>query len=146
MVLPQTAQAYQGLCAPCHREAVSAAKVKAVAEQPKPKKVLLVDEDAFDECEKHFIREIVSSLKSTLEGMGFPESRLHDATYDLSFCVAAALDNCAGMMQPGGEPLIPVLTFAKDPECGELVARRGGTYMHESVCEIVNEVFREQAS
>jgi hypothetical protein len=82
-----------------------------------------------------------------LERIGVPPSKLHDATLYIAFSIASTLDNCAGMMQPDDSPLIPVLTFdVSKANYTKLVARSGGTYMHEYIGETVHELFRNASS
>ena len=105
-------------------------------------KFIVVDEKLFDRNERCFMREIVLSIKDNLKKIGCPESKLQDATYAIAFTFASALDNCAGMMDSGNRPCRPVLTFETEPfDYTKLVARSGGTYMHEYIYDIVDEVF-----
>jgi hypothetical protein len=143
MILPATAEKNNGLCAPCHRQEIASENSQsAMLAQPAPKAVK-IDEDEFDNREKDFLREIISRLKEDLENLGIPPDQLRDATATIAFSVAATLDNCGGMLRANELPLIPVLTFAEDMEYKTLVARSGGTYMHEFTPEIINEIFKK---
>jgi len=143
MILPATAEKNNGLCAPCHRQEIAPEKSESpILAQPAPK-VVKIDEDEFDSCEKDFLREIIRRLKDDLENLGIPPDRLRDATATIAFSVAATLDNCGEMLRTNELPLTPVLTFAEDMEYKILVARSGGTYMHEFTPDIVDEIFKE---
>ena len=48
-------------------------------------------------------------------------------------------------MKADGRPLVPVLTFAEDDRRKKLVAGAGGSFMHEYVHGMVDEVFEEEA-
>jgi hypothetical protein len=63
---------------------------------------------------------------------------------DIAFSVAAIIDGSRAM-ELEGQPLIPVLTFAEDPERTELVPRAGGSFVHEYVFGTVDDVFDEDA-
>lgn len=142
MILPQTAKAYNGICARCQREVVALEAAKLAAERIQQPRVLRVDEDLFDKYERNFMRELVQRLKRNLQDFGIPHDKLQDAVATVAFSIAATLDNCAEMMQPDGTPLIPVLTF-ENAEGAELIGRSSGTYMHEYISEVVDEVFSE---
>jgi hypothetical protein len=100
------------------------------------------NESAFDKCQLALIREIIRAIKSDLADSGIEEDRLADVTGEVAFSVAAILDG-SRVMQADGQPLIPMLTFAEDAERTKLVGRAGGSFMHEYVHGIVDDVFDE---
>jgi hypothetical protein len=108
-----------------------------------PNKTIIVDEKEFDRYEKHLMREVVRRIRKNLRDIGVPAPQLRDATLTLAFSFASIIDDCAGMMQPDGNPLIPVLAFDTGTRKGsKLIGRELGTYMHEYIGDIVDEEFQ----
>ena len=150
MILPLTAQLHNGLCPKCHREQTRAPQdaVPIDAAEPVLPPVVLnlkTDEGVFDRHQLHLIREIIRAIKSDLAGSGISEERLADVTGDIAFSIAAILDG-SRVMQTDGKPLIPVLTFAEDAQRTTLVARPGGSFMHEYVHGTVDEIFDDDVA
>jgi hypothetical protein len=146
MVLPITAKTYNGLCAQCHfRARAEQAKTKAAVPKsvtPQTPLKIRVDEREFDELQLHLIREIIGTIKSQLEESGIPKKKIAEITGDLAFSIAAIIDG-SRVMQANSRPVIPVLAFAENSERVSLVARPGGSSMHEYVMGIVDDVFDE---
>jgi hypothetical protein len=106
---------------------------------------LKTDDGAFDRRQLHLIREIIRAIKSDLTRSGIAGERLADVTGDIAFSIAAIIDG-SRVMQAEGQPLIPVLTFAEDAQRTTLVARPGGSFMHEYVHGTVDEVFDDHVA
>lgn len=102
------------------------------------------DESKYDKRQLHLIRELVRVIKSDLAAAGISEEQLADATGDVAFSIAAIIDG-SRVMKADGRPLVPVLTFAEDDRRKKLVAGAGGSFMHEYVHGMVDEVFEEEA-
>jgi hypothetical protein len=150
MVLPITAQLNNGLCAKCRREELWAEqdRQRAATATPPPPSLTIdtrVDESRFDKQQLHLVREIVRAIKSDLSQSGIPEERLADVTGDIAFSIAAIVDG-SRVMQADGQVLIPVLTFAEDAERTKLIARAGGSFMHEYVHSTVDDVFDDDVA
>jgi hypothetical protein len=150
MILPLTAKTYGGLCPTCRREVDRSAEppVAEAVTPPLQEAVtmqLKTDDARFDHCQTHLIRQIVRALKKDLEEAGIPKERLADVTGDVAFSVAAIMDG-SHMIQADGKPVIPVVSFAEDAEGTRLIARHGGTFMHEYVYGVVDDPFDAEES
>jgi hypothetical protein len=143
LVLPLTVQLNKGLCAPCAKREIAVENARLAAVTALLPKVVKVDDDEFDSCERDFMREIVRYIKNDLEKLGLPSQKLREATGTIAFSFASLLDNCGGMQRGDESPLIPVLTFAEDMDHKSLVARSGGTYMHEYIGGVVDQIFKD---
>ena len=147
MVLPLTAKLNDGLCAKCKREEKWAEEDRVRAAKPEPPPPpqnieISVDEARYDKLQLHLIGEIIRSIKTDLKEAGIAEERVADVTGDIAFSVATIIDG-SRVMELEGQPLVPVLTFAEDAERTKLVARAGGSFMHEYVCATVDDLFDE---
>lgn len=143
-------QANDGLCGKCHREALLEAEFRArqAATPPPPsapKIEVRVDEIRFDEQQLFLMGEIVRTIRSELQQAGVEEEKLADVTSDIAFSIATMIDG-SRVMNLEGRPLTPFLTFAEDSERTRLVARDGGSFMHEYVHGIVDDVFDSEDS
>ena len=98
------------------------------------------NESEFDKRQLHLIREIIRSIKNDLENAHVPAEQLQDLTSNIAFSIAAIIDG-SRVMRADGRSLIPMLTFADDDQRTKLVARPGGSFMHEYVDGTVDDVF-----
>lgn len=150
MILPLTARLHGGLCPRCRREENRAAQgtVPVAAGDPEPLPPTMhisADDSAFDRCQLRLIREIVRAIKDDLTDSGISHERLADITGDVAFSIAALIDG-SRIMPAGSEPVIPVLTFAGDAGRTRLIARPGGSFMHEYVHGTVDEIFDDDTA
>lgn len=100
-----------------------------------------VDTDRFDELQLRVLEELVAAVRDGLREAGITDDQaLYDATGSIAFSIAAIVDG-SRVMELDGEPVIPVLTFAKARNGSELVGAEGGSWMHEYVFGTVDEVF-----
>ncbi len=93
----------------------------------------------FDRLQLKLIGEIVRSIKNKLSDNGIPDEQLAGITSDVAFSVASIID-ASRVMYADGKPLIPVLTFADDEARTKLIARDGGSSMHEYVEGTVDDI------
>lgn len=99
-----------------------------------------IDTDKFDELQIRLLEEIIRSVASGLKEAGISdESALSEATGNIAFAIGAIIDG-SRVMEFDGQPVVPILTFAKARGGSDLVAAEGGSWMHEYAFSAVDEV------
>lgn len=102
---------------------------------------ITINSDRFDELQLRILEELIGSIRDALEEAGITDAQaLREATGSIAFSVAAIIDG-SRIMELDGEPVTPVLTFAKEVDGTDLVGAEGGSWMHEYVFGTVDEVF-----
>lgn len=102
-----------------------------------------LDTERFDELQLCMLTEIIKSVRDGLREAGVEDAQaLFEATGNICFAVCAILDG-SREMRLDDEPVVPMLTFAKERNGRQLVAAEGGSWMHEYVFGSVEEVFSE---
>lgn len=99
------------------------------------------DRNEFEKRQTKLIQEIASSFESRFEeaGLGRDQELLENLVWD----IAAILDG-SREMKLDGKLLLPFLTFAEKRGGGELVATKGGSWMHEICGGVVDEMFGDE--
>lgn len=101
---------------------------------------VLIDVNQFDALQMRLLEEIIGSVASGLKEAGITdETALAEAVGSIAFSVAAIVDG-SRVMELDGQPVVPVLTFAKEPNGDSLIAAEGGSWMHEYVFGAVDDV------
>lgn len=99
-----------------------------------------IDTDQVDALQIRVLEEIIRSVAAGLKEAGITdETALSEAVESIVFSVAAIVDG-SRVMELEGRGVVPVLTFAKERNGEELIAAKGGTWMHEYVCGAVDDV------
>lgn len=100
-----------------------------------------IDTDRFDELQSRVLEELIVSIRDGLREAGITdEDALVEATGNIAFSVAAIIDG-SRVMDLDGDEVVPVLTFANERNGEDLVAAKGGSWMHEYVFGTVEEIF-----
>ncbi|MBD2189442.1 hypothetical protein [Pseudanabaena mucicola] len=95
----------------------------------------------FDELQLKILEEIMISIKEGLQIAGVVDKKnLYDSTAEIAFSIATIIDG-SRIMELDGKPVVPFLAFAKEQSSDELVAAEGGSWMHEYVFGLVDEIF-----
>jgi hypothetical protein len=103
---------------------------------------IITDKKEFDKRQLHVLREIILAVRKDLKDTGVPEERVADVTGDIVFSVAAIID-ASHVMQVDGRQIFPFLAFAEDKNVTKLLAEPGGSWMHEYVFGMVDDIFDE---
>lgn len=99
----------------------------------------------FDELQIKILEEIIISIKEGLQAAGVAdEKNLYDSTAEIAFSIATIIDG-SSIMELDSKPVVPFLAFAKEYNSDELVAAEGGSWMHEYVFGMVDEMFSPEA-
>ena len=101
---------------------------------------LIEDERSYDTFQIHMLKEIVKDIKEELESAGVASDSVEGHTGNIAFRVAAIID-ASRIMESDGKPVLPFLCFARDDSLKEIVSSGGGSWMHEYVFGVVDEVF-----
>ncbi|PZO38212.1 MAG: hypothetical protein DCF19_17240 [Pseudanabaena frigida] len=97
--------------------------------------------DRFDELQLRVLEELIVSIREGLRAAGIVDEQvLYNSTANIAFSIAAIIDG-SSIMELDNKPVIPYLAFAKEQNGNELVAAEGGSWMHEYVFSLVDEVF-----
>jgi hypothetical protein len=100
---------------------------------------LVSDHTTFDALQRHLLGELVASIRDCLRDAGVEGSQLYEATASVSATVAAIIDGSREMYLDDHE-VIPVLSFARDRDGGDLIISDGtGSSMHDYVQVVVDE-------
>ena len=100
---------------------------------------IVTDSTTFDSLQRHLLQELVASIRDGLREAGVDGATLYEATSNVAFAVAAIIDGSREMVLDERE-LVPVLTFAREREGGELIASdTGGSWMHDYVQAVVDQ-------
>ncbi len=102
---------------------------------------ITVDSERFDELQMHVLEQLITCVTNGLRKAGVTDDAiLFEATGELAFSVAAIFDGSA-VMELDGDPVVPVLTFAKERGGEDLISAGGGSWMHEYVFGTVDDMF-----
>lgn len=85
------------------------------------------------------MQEMMLSIQSRLQETSLPEDSVDDLTESIAFSVAAIFDASA-VMELDGKPVVPFLAFADERNGDNLIAEEGGSYMHEYVFGMLDEI------
>jgi hypothetical protein len=96
----------------------------------------------FDKRQSQVLREIIHAIRKELKAVAVPEERLADVTGKIAFSVAAIIDS-SRVMKVDGQMIFPFLAFAEDKTRAKLIAEPGGSWMHEYVFGMVDDIFDE---
>lgn len=99
----------------------------------------------FDKRQSRVLREIIVSIKKELQAAGVPEEHLSDVAGKIAFSVAAVIDSNR-VMKLNGQQIFPFLAFAEDKTRTKFLAEPGGSWMHEYVFGMVDEIFADDES
>jgi hypothetical protein len=99
----------------------------------------------FDKRQSQVLREIILSVKKELQSAGVPEERLADVTGKVAFSVAAIIDS-SRIIKRDGQQIFPYLAFAEDKTRTKLLAEPGGSWMHEYVFGMVDDICEDGES
>jgi hypothetical protein len=101
---------------------------------------LVSDSTTFDALQRHLLGELVASIRDGLREAGVEDGPLlFEATSNAAYAVAAIIDGSREMYLDDRE-VVPVLTFAREREGGELIAAdSGGSWMHDYVQSVVEQ-------
>lgn len=100
---------------------------------------LVSDSTTFDALQRHLLGEIVASIRDGLREAGLEGGQLYEATAAASVAVASIIDGSRELYLDDRE-VIPVLTFARERDGGELIAPdSGGSWMHDYVHGVVDQ-------
>ncbi len=97
----------------------------------------------FDKRQSQVLREIILSIKKELQSAGVPAERLADVTGKIAFSVSAIIDS-SRVMKLDGQQLFPFLAFAEDKTRTKLLAEPGGSWMHEYVFGMVDDICEDE--
>jgi len=102
-----------------------------------------IDTERYDQLQLRLLEELVVSLRDGLREAGVDDAdTLYEATGNLAFAVASIMDG-SRVMDLDGADVAPVLTFARERDGEDLVAPPGGSWMHEYVFGVVDDVFEQ---
>lgn len=99
---------------------------------------LRLDSDEYDNQQVMFIGAIIEAVKTKLEEAGIKGEELKELTGNISFGVAALIDNSSSIEFEDKE-VVPVLTFLEGEK--NLIHCGGNSYTHEYVFGVLDEVF-----
>jgi hypothetical protein len=101
---------------------------------------IINDPGRFDDRQIELLRWIAYTVKESLESAKVPKSKCRDITENITFQIACIIDGST-VMGIGADPLIPILTFAKDEEAKHLITAGGsGSWMHEYAIATAEEI------
>lgn len=103
---------------------------------------VLPDNARFDALQMHLLNEIVASIRDGMRDAGVDDAQvLYEATGNIAFSIAAIVDG-SRVMNLDDQEVLPILTFARERDGKELIgAEAGGSWMHEYVFGVVDELF-----
>jgi cation diffusion facilitator CzcD-associated flavoprotein CzcO len=102
---------------------------------------ITLDFDRFDKLQMRVLEEVITSIRDGLREAGMTDDQiLREATGNIAFSVAAIFDG-SRVMGLDGEQVFPILTFAKERNSPDLIGTEAGSWMHEYVFGIVDEIF-----
>ncbi|HNR99956.1 MAG TPA: hypothetical protein PKX48_13315 [Planctomycetota bacterium] len=102
---------------------------------------ITINSHRFDALQLRLLEELINSIRTGLKKAGITDVQtLREATGNIAFSVAEIIDGSC-VMELDGEPVVPVLTFAKEVNGTDLVAAKGGSWMHEAVFGTVDDMF-----
>jgi len=99
-----------------------------------------IDQEEFEKRQTRLIQEMASAIRNRLQTTGLGEDQ--ELVESLLFDIGAILDGSAEM-KVGGKPLIPFLAFAKNRGSDEVIASKGGSWIHEVCSDAVEKMFEE---
>lgn len=100
------------------------------------------DRIQFGKRQEIFLHRLMQHIKRDLEAAGVQADKLHDLTTDIGFSISSLLDGCE--VEHGARLTLPVLAFAQDKTRAKLLVEPGGSWLHESVFAIADEMFDDQ--
>ena len=101
---------------------------------------LVADNETFDTLQRLLLTELVASIRDGLREAGVEGHQLYQATAAAAAAVASIVDGGRELFADDIE-VIPVLTFARDPEGSELIGSdAGGSTMHDYVQQVVDQL------
>ena len=104
------------------------------------------DDEEYDRRQRTLMYAIIRFTKDHLEAAKLPKEQVKSLSTEIAFTVASIVDGSQLLYQrSSGKRLQPVLVFADDVDCQQLVAGSGGrSSMHEYVHAIVDTVFEQK--
>src|SRR6266496_5068137 len=104
------------------------------------------DDEEYDHRQRTLTYAILRFTKDHLEAAKLSKEQVKSLTTQIAFTVASIVDGSQLLYQrSSGKRLQPVLMFADDADCQQLVAGSGGSSsMHEHAHAIVDTVFEQQ--
>lgn len=102
-----------------------------------------IDEAGFDNRQYALTVEIVKTIKHILKEKKISDDEAYDITEDVAFSVCAIIDSGKDMYV-GDKPLFPVLAFVEDEDSDELLVGDKGSWLHEYVHAILDDIFDEE--
>lgn len=103
-----------------------------------------LNSDRFDELQLRLLKELLTSIRDGLREAGVTDDdALYQATGNIGFSVAAIIDG-SRVMEHDGSPVLPFLAFANERSGSNLTAAEGGSWMHEYVFGVVDDVFADE--
>lgn len=103
---------------------------------------IVINENCFDEMQMSMLQNIIKEIKATLEEGKIPEEQVEDLTGNIAFAVTCIIDSST-IMEHDGKPLRPSLGFSMDDDGKEVLISENGSWMHEYVFGVIDEVFEE---
>lgn len=102
---------------------------------------VISNQELFDERQEQFAKELVQTLKRTLEEHSLDEQTVYDLTDSLTFGVSALLDGSA-LSGDLDDPTVAYLAFReKEESLDSIITSPIGSYLHEVATGIVEEEF-----
>lgn len=103
---------------------------------------LIEDGRKFDEMQRTLIGALVQSVKEELASEKLDPTLARDLLEKISFSIAVILDGSRDA-EFDGEEVLPFLTFQNEED--DLISSGGGSWMHEYVFAVINEICGESA-
>ena len=101
-----------------------------------------IDPQKFDPLQIRLLEEIARDIYGSLKDAGVEEGLVDELTEKLTFGISAIIDG-SRVMELGGAPVFPVLTFAAEENNTELIAPEGASWMHEYAMGMVEQIIEE---
>jgi len=100
---------------------------------------------AYNKRQFELLREIVLVTKKRLEQAGVTKEDSRELTGNIVFSISALLD-ASRVLKTGDDLFVPVLVFADDNDRNKLMAEPGGSWLHEYVIGLVDDIFDDDVA
>jgi hypothetical protein len=103
----------------------------------------VIDADKHEKIQVTLMRELIRSVKKSLEDGGAEPALVYDLTEGIAASIASILDG-SHKMDGGKSKIVPMLGFLQDPKKQEVLFSGKVSSLHDYVTPLVEEIFEEE--